>query len=85
MPGKVPEALKSWEELGVHAKNRNGWRIVPASIWWAICNKRNSRCFDSGESSIEKVKLNCIMFLCFWCNQLYSDDTACIIDVSDSI
>ncbi|WMV37032.1 hypothetical protein MTR67_030417 [Solanum verrucosum] len=33
MPGKIAEALHSWEEKGVHAKNRNNWRIVPASIW----------------------------------------------------
>lgn len=33
MPGKIAETLHSWEEAGVHAKSRNNWGIVPASIW----------------------------------------------------
>ncbi|XP_059301783.1 uncharacterized protein LOC132053687 [Lycium ferocissimum] len=85
MPSKVSEALKSWEEAGLQAKNRNRWRIVPASIWWAIWKERNSRCFESIENGVQKVKLNCILLLCFWCNQAYSDDTISIIDVLDSI
>ncbi|KAG5580896.1 hypothetical protein H5410_051523 [Solanum commersonii] len=43
MPGKVSEALKSWEETGVLAKDRGRWRLIPASIWWAIWKERNSR------------------------------------------
>jgi len=85
MPGKVSEALKSWEEAGVLAKDRGRWRLIPASIWWAIWKERNSRCFESIENSVQKVKLNCILLLCFWCNQLYSNDTVSIIDVLDSI
>jgi len=84
MPRKVSEALKSWEEAGVHAKNRNRWRIIPAAIWWSTWKERNSRCFESIENSLQKVKLNCIM-LCFWCNQIYSNETVSIVDVLDSI
>ena len=43
MPGKITEALHCWEEAGVHAKNRNNWRIVPAAIRWTIWKKRNLR------------------------------------------
>lgn len=32
MPGKITEALKSWEEAGSMAKNRSRWRIIPACI-----------------------------------------------------
>ncbi|KAG5622397.1 hypothetical protein H5410_007615 [Solanum commersonii] len=32
-----------------------------------------------------KVKLNCILLLCFWCNKLYSNDIVSIIDDLDSI
>ncbi|WMV26357.1 hypothetical protein MTR67_019742 [Solanum verrucosum] len=32
MPRKVSEALKSWEAAWVNAKDRNKWRIIPASI-----------------------------------------------------
>ncbi|KAG5620965.1 hypothetical protein H5410_006183 [Solanum commersonii] len=65
---------------GVHAKDRARWRSIPASIWWAIWKERNSRCFESIENIVHKVKLNCILLLCFWCNQLYSNDVS-IIDV----
>ncbi|WMV34938.1 hypothetical protein MTR67_028323 [Solanum verrucosum] len=65
MPGKVSEALKSWEEAGVLAKDRGRWRLIPASIWWAIWKERNSRCFENIENSVQKVKLNCILLLCF--------------------
>ncbi|WMV40307.1 hypothetical protein MTR67_033692 [Solanum verrucosum] len=32
MPRRITEALKSWEEAGVLAKDRTRWRIIPASI-----------------------------------------------------
>ncbi|WMV25041.1 hypothetical protein MTR67_018426 [Solanum verrucosum] len=82
MPRKVSEALKSWEAAGVNAKDRNRWRIITASIWWTIWKERNSRCFESIENDVQKVKLNCILLLCFWCNQVYSNDTVSVIDVS---
>ncbi|KAG5593621.1 hypothetical protein H5410_034853 [Solanum commersonii] len=85
MPRRVTEALYSWEEAGALAKDRTRWRIIPASIWWAIWKERNSRCFEGIENSVQDVKLNCILLLCFWCNQLYSNDTASIVDVLDSI
>ncbi|KAL3366928.1 hypothetical protein AABB24_011580 [Solanum stoloniferum] len=85
MPRKVTEVLMSWEEEGVHAKDRSRWRIIPSAIWWAIWKERNSRCFESIVNNVQKVKLSCILFLVFWCNQLYSNDTTSIIDVLDSI
>ncbi|WMV60154.1 hypothetical protein MTR67_053539 [Solanum verrucosum] len=85
MPRKVAEALLCWEEAGVHAKDRGRWRIIPGAIWWAVWKERNSRCFESIENNVQKVKLNCILLLVFWCNQLYSNDTVSIIDVLDSI
>ncbi|KAF3625895.1 putative mannosyl-oligosaccharide 1,2-alpha-mannosidase MNS3-like [Capsicum annuum] len=78
-------ALKSWEDSGAQAKDRDRWRLIPAAIWWAIWKERNFRCFESIENSVQNVKLNCILLLCFWCNQLYSNDTVSIIDVLDSI
>ncbi|WMV42575.1 hypothetical protein MTR67_035960, partial [Solanum verrucosum] len=85
MPRKVAEALLCWEEACVHAKDRGRWRIIPGAIWWAVWKERNSRCFESIESNVQKVKLNCILLLVFWCNQLYCNDTVSIIDVLDSI
>ncbi|WMV40267.1 hypothetical protein MTR67_033652 [Solanum verrucosum] len=38
MQGKITEALHSWEEVRVHAKNRNNWRIVPAGCSYMVDN-----------------------------------------------
>lgn len=51
MPRKVLGVLKSWEAARVIAKDRNGWRIVPISVWWTISKERNSRCFKSTENN----------------------------------
>ncbi|WMV19154.1 hypothetical protein MTR67_012539 [Solanum verrucosum] len=85
MPGKITVALTSWEHAGLLAKNRGRWRIVPTSIWWTIWKERNSRCFESIENSMRQIKLNCILLLCFWCNQLLLNDPVSIIDVLDSL
>ena len=69
MPRRVTKALKTWEEADVHSKDRVRWKIIPTSIWWAIRKERNSRCFESIENIVHKVKLDCILLLCFWCNQ----------------
>jgi len=85
MPGKVIDTLKSWEETGLQAKDRTRWRIIPACIWWTIWKERNSRCFENVENGVQKIKLNFILLLCFWCNQIYTNDTDTIIDVLESI
>ena len=82
---KVSEALKSWKAAGENVKDKNRWRIIPASIWQTIWKERYSRCFESIENDVQKVKLNCILLLCFWCNKVYSNDTVSVIDVLDSI
>ncbi|KAG5613751.1 hypothetical protein H5410_013575 [Solanum commersonii] len=56
LQGKITEALHSWEEAGVHAKNRNNWRIVPTAIWWTIWKERNLRVFDNTEHTYNKSK-----------------------------
>ncbi|WMV29688.1 hypothetical protein MTR67_023073 [Solanum verrucosum] len=55
MPGKVLEALKSWEEAGVLEKDRGRWRLIPSSIWWAIWKERNSRGFSSISAPLMKL------------------------------
>lgn len=61
-------------------QDRDRWRIVPASIWLATWKELNSRTFDGVENSKQNVKLNFLMLLCFWCNQLYSNDIISIIE-----
>ncbi|WMV47226.1 hypothetical protein MTR67_040611 [Solanum verrucosum] len=59
------------------------WRLIPACIWWTVRKERNSKCFEGIENDMQKIKLNFILLLCFWCNQFYSNDTISIIDVLD--
>ena len=73
------------EEAGVHVKDRGRWRIIPGAILWVVWKERNSRCFESIENNEQKVKLNFMLLLVFWCNQLYSNDTVSIINVLGSI
>ncbi|KAG5622205.1 hypothetical protein H5410_007423 [Solanum commersonii] len=54
MPGKISEALSSWEGIGSHAKNGSRWRIVCLAFggqfgrkatpdvlraWWMMCRR----------------------------------------------
>ena len=54
MPGKTAEALYSWEEAGLQAKNRSNWRIIPATIWWTVWKERNLGVFGNRESNMQQ-------------------------------
>lgn len=84
-PRKIMEALQIWEETGSKAKNKSRWRIVHTCIWWTTQKERNSRCFQNTEKSMQKIKLNCLLLLCFWSKQIYLDGTDSIVDVLESI
>ncbi|CAN4116487.1 unnamed protein product [Withania somnifera] len=75
MPGLITEALTSWEQIRLQANNKGRWRMIPAVIW----------CSENVENSMQHIKLNCILLLCFWCNQNLSNDPVSIIDVLDSL
>lgn len=73
MPGKISKALK--RELGggkSTGKRQKYRRIVPAYIWWTIWKEGNSICFEkveNVENSMQSIKLNCILTLCFLCKK----------------
>ncbi|WMV12495.1 hypothetical protein MTR67_005880, partial [Solanum verrucosum] len=85
MPSKIDETLFSWEMVGVGATNRERWRMIPASIWWTIWRERNERCFENRNNDLQEVKLKCILLFCFWCTNVYANETESIIDVLGSI
>ncbi|KAG5609396.1 hypothetical protein H5410_020677 [Solanum commersonii] len=80
MPRRLQPPFKVGKKLGLQQESGCRWRIIPANIWWTIWKERNSRCFENIENSIEQIKLNCILILCFWCNQIQSNDPVSIID-----
>lgn len=71
MHERIIDVLHSWEEAGSQAIDRDNWRTVPTSIWWKIWKKRNSRCSDNVENSLQKIRLNCPFCFCvFGVNRL---------------
>ncbi|KAG5609260.1 hypothetical protein H5410_020541 [Solanum commersonii] len=72
--GRTGEALTSWNFVGGGSTSKNRWEIIPAEILWAIWKERNSRCFEGNNSSMQKLKMNCIISFCYWCSSKYKDD-----------
>ncbi|KAG5591121.1 hypothetical protein H5410_041635 [Solanum commersonii] len=54
--------------------------MIPACVWWTIWRERNDRCFENRDNNLQEVKLKCILLFCFWCTNVYSNDTESIID-----
>ena len=84
MPNRIMHLLYSWGEVWVGAADRDRWRIVPACIWWTVWTERDARCFESKNSDLQKIKLNCIRLFCFWCKRMYLEDAEFIIDILGS-
>ena len=84
MPYRIKDVIYSWEEAGAEATSRDRWRTVPACIWWTVWRERNARCFEDRSNPVQKIKLNCILLFCFWCKQMYTEDTLTIIDILGS-
>lgn len=62
MPGKIGDTLFNWEEAEFGARNRDGWRIIPACIWWTIWRERNTNIL---KIAVAKCKnLNLTAFCC---------------------
>ncbi|WMV19021.1 hypothetical protein MTR67_012406 [Solanum verrucosum] len=84
MPSKIVDTLSSWEEAGIEAKNRSYWRTIPACIWWTIWRERNARSFEDRSRSLQMIKTDCILLLCFWCTKSYPVDAEAILEVLES-
>lgn len=69
MLGRIKEVLTSWKRDGDHSRQKERWKIVPACIWWTIWKERNQRCFEDNHSSIQKLKMSCLMLFYFGVNR----------------
>ncbi|WMV52346.1 hypothetical protein MTR67_045731, partial [Solanum verrucosum] len=45
------------------------WELIPACIWWSLWKERNGRCFEDKRNNIQKIRMNCLSLLYFWCKQ----------------
>ncbi|XP_059310048.1 uncharacterized protein LOC132061211 [Lycium ferocissimum] len=81
--GNIKEVMKCWNRDGNAAKKEKRWKIVPASIWWTVWKERNQRCFEDKQSSMQKMKMNCLAIYYFWCKEEMVDQTADILTAID--
>jgi hypothetical protein len=42
------------------------WKMVPICIFWSIWRKRNNRCFEDLESSLEEILASLLYSLYSW-------------------
>jgi len=85
MPGRFQRLYIAGKKQG-HKQKIEVTRELSLSLFGGQYGKRGTlRVFENRENSMQQVKLNCILTLCFWCNQIYSNDTVSIIDVLDSL
>ncbi|CAN4101419.1 unnamed protein product [Withania somnifera] len=63
---------------------RNITEALFRSFLLAYGGERNSKCFENSSNTVQKIKFNFILLLCFWCNQVYSDDTISTLDTLGS-
>lgn len=81
---RTGQALISRNTEGGDSTNKDRW-IVPAVIWWITWEEKNSRCFEGNSSSIQRIKMNCILSFCYWYSSEYIDDPVSIVDILGSI
>ncbi|WMV52984.1 hypothetical protein MTR67_046369 [Solanum verrucosum] len=85
MPEHTSDLLSCWIRRGGSKSQKRWWKLIPSCVWWRVWKERNSRCYEGVENEMQKIKLNFILLLCFWCNQLYSNESMSNTDVLDSV
>ena len=74
MPRSIKEALACWNRDRIQSGHWERWKIVPAYIWWTIWMERNQRCFENKSSSLQTLKMNCLVLFVFWCKHKYPQE-----------
>jgi len=83
-PGSIKGVLSSWIRDG-NASKEERWKFVPACVCWTIWKERNNRSFENVQNSLQKIKMNCLALLYFWCKQDILARTEDIFDVLDCL
>ncbi|KAG5614777.1 hypothetical protein H5410_014601 [Solanum commersonii] len=70
----------SWKEIGRRHSTEDWWELIPACIWWTLWKERNARCFEDKSNNIEKIRMNSLSLLYFWCKQDMRGDIEHFVD-----
>jgi hypothetical protein len=65
MPRSVLDLVACWWKFG-RSRSATTWKMVPICLFWCIWRKRNLRCFENLESSLEEVLELFLHTLYFW-------------------
>jgi len=85
MPSTTKELLNSWKGIGNRGRNEHWWRTIPACIWWTLWKERNLRSFEGQKSNLQKIRMNCISLLFFWCKQNLVGDIVDLVNFKGNL
>lgn len=79
MPCRLVDFLASWRGLYSDSQVAAIWRLVPICMCWCIWRKRNARCFNDQERTMDELKVFFFKSLFLWagaivCNGLSIHD-----------
>lgn len=81
---KLPEeCLIVGKGLGEENQRRTGgnwWEMIRACVWWTLWKERNARGFEDKSNNLQKIKMNCLSLLYFWCKQDRVEDIKLFVD-----
>lgn len=81
IPRRVVDLLDIWSIEENLSTQKERWKIVPTCIWWKVWNFRNQRCFENKGSSMQKMRMNCLVLYYFWCKHELLEDAEFIFYV----
>ncbi|WMV23767.1 hypothetical protein MTR67_017152, partial [Solanum verrucosum] len=70
---------------GRRRSTEDWWELIPACIWWTLWKERNARCFEGKSNNIEKIRMNNLSLLYFWCKQDMRGDIELFVDFIDNL
>ncbi|XP_006352585.1 uncharacterized protein [Solanum tuberosum] len=81
MPKTTLELLRQWEGVGRRRRSKEDWwKCIPACIWWTLWKERNERSHDGKLNSTQKIKMNSLSLLYFWCKQDLVGEVDSLVD-----
>jgi len=80
IPKTTRGMLNSWKGIGRRESEEDWWEMIPACIWWTLWKERNARGFEDKFNNTQKIKMNCLSLLYFWCKEDRVGDIELFVD-----